>query len=346
MAEYTRENPRRSPRDRPAVSYVQTRQYNRSAVVAKAPAKKAPAKKAAKNASVKKAPKKKSPMINSQSSGNDEESGADKSEESQPKKALVKTTPAKKTPVKKNPKKRTIQESFGDLQQRRLEARTVNLRKRTRIPQHLKMMKSRTDGKLSGQESGSSKPSVFFGGDEFLDDEDDYVDIAAPATPMVAVDAEGNRLKPPDDEAIINYENLNPYHNRWTLEAWVLDNVLDGDIHEEIEGLVDDFSEQLRRTMVTLEEIRVSPNDPHATYAEIYQLLTWDPESPRAALEAELRRRGQLRDVRYFTIDGLRLMFNSWMEFFQDSGEPQTDGELEVIIMNFLFMAGLEDEMA
>ena len=95
-----------------------------------------------------------------------------------------------------------------------------------------------------------------------------------------------------------------------------------------------------------MEQIRANPADPHPAYAEIYQRLAEDPESPRAALEAELRRRGLLRELRYFTINGLRIMYETWMEYEDENGHaPRDPVEETQVFDNFLDSAGMDDRL-
>jgi hypothetical protein len=179
MAEYTRENPRRSPRNLLPVSYVQTRPYNRSAAVAAAPAIKAPAKMApAKKAPLKKAPgKKKVPT----------------------KKAPAKKAPAKKAPAKKNLKKRLIEESSAS---------------------------DREDGSEDAPEPPAKKPRAGKKAPEKANKKsvasEDGNDLVSPVAPLAEPDAD-DRPEPPDDEDIpIDGSDFNIYHNRRTLEMWVL----------------------------------------------------------------------------------------------------------------------------
>jgi len=103
-------------------------------------------------------------------------------------------------------------------------------------------------------------------------------------------------------------------------------------------------SSRFREAAAQLEQIRANPADPHPAYAEIYQRLAEDPESPRAALEAELRRRGLLRELRYFTINGLRIMYETWMEYEDENGHaPQDPVEETQVFDNFLHSAGFDD---
>jgi hypothetical protein len=69
----------------------------------------------------------------------------------------------------------------------------------------------------------------------------------------------------------------------------------------------------------------------------MYQQLAWDPESLRAALEAELRRRGLHRDLRYMSTAALSVMFEVYVSFVKDEGGGQinSDGGLSLSILIF-----------
>jgi hypothetical protein len=92
-----------------------------------------------------------------------------------------------------------------------------------------------------------------------------------------------------------------------------------------------------------LERIRANPNEHHPTYAEMYQQLAWDPESLRAALEAELRRRGLHRDLRYMSTAALSIMFEVYVSFVKDEGGGQinSDGGLSLSVLDFQYRSGL-----
>jgi hypothetical protein len=115
------------------------------------------------------------------------------------------------------------------------------------------------------------------------------------------------------------------------------------DQSQEIRKLIDNFDHQLEQALATLERIRANPNEPHPMYAEMYQRLAWDPESLRAALEAELRRRGLHRDLRYMSTAALSIMFEVYVSFVKGEGGGQidSDGGLSLSILDFQYRSGL-----
>jgi hypothetical protein len=111
--------------------------------------------------------------------------------------------------------------------------------------------------------------------------------------------------------------------------------------HPRICALMTAFSDQLKEFRETLREIVQNPNKPHPTYVEMYFNLATDTQGPRAALEAELTRRGRDRDIRHISVHGLRQMYLAWRDYCEEVGHVRDDREIEGIVDDFKGRFGL-----
>lgn len=191
IAEYTRANLRRSPRNPSVVSYVQTRPYRRSAAAAKAPAKRDPKKKTP----AKKAPAKKTRANNTKkrkSEGSpDSEDGSD---EPTPKKPRIE----EKSPTKANKQSPAVEDDE--------ESDTCS---GIKAPAKMAAVKKSPRKKVKEQ-----SPS-----DE--EDEKNDNDDGVPAG-TGRIDSGGYKLEPSDDEEPVDYNiHINPSHNRRILKIYV-----------------------------------------------------------------------------------------------------------------------------